>query len=316
MLLTKILFFILGLGGLWVGSELITEAATKLAKRIGLSETFIGLTVLAIGTDFPEIMVAITGAINQLHGHESTGLVVGNIVGSNMGQIALVLGIAGLLKTFKMEKDEVMKNGLALVASATLLFLMAMDGYISRTDGLMLLGVYGFYFMSLRKSTKISKFKGKVRRFHKDSVLTMLKLIAGLVVIFFASEAVVHNGTAIAEALNLSQMIVGVVFIGLGTSLPELVVSLSAVIKGSNGLSIGNLIGSNLIDVSIALGGSAVISGWHVDRSIATFDLAYLLFTSVVVVLFLFTKETLEKKESALMLALYVVYLSLKLLGF
>jgi len=316
MLLTKILLFILGLAGLWVGSELITSAATKLAKRIGLSETFIGLTVLAIGTDFPEIMVAITGAIEQLHGGETTGLVVGNIVGSNMGQIALVLGIAGLLKTFKMEKDEVMKNGIALVASAALLFLMAMDGYISRTDGLILLGVYGVYFFSLQRETKISKFKGKVRRFRKDSLFTVAKLLVGLIVIFFASEAVVHNGTEIAHSLNISQMIVGVIFIGLGTSLPELVVSISAVIKGSNGLSIGNLIGSNLIDVAIALGGSAVISGWQVDRSIATFDLAYLLFTSVVVVLFLLTKETLEKKESALMLSLYIVYLILKLLGF
>ena len=126
----------------------------------------------------------------------------------------------------------------------------------------------------------------------------------------------VENGANIATELGVSQMIVGVILIGLGTSLPELVVSISALIKGANGLSVGNLIGSNLIDIAIALGGSAMISGWQIERSIATFDLAYLLFTSVVVVLFLLTKGTLERKESFLIMSLYIIYISLKALGF
>ena len=316
MLLNQSLFFFLGLIGLWLGSELITTSATVIAKRMGLSETFIGLTILAVGTDFPEIVVAVTGAIEQLQGVETSELVIGNIIGSNMGQISFVLGLAGLLRVFRMKKQEVMKNGLMLIVSTFLLFIMVLDGFLSRIDGLMLVLLYAAYFLSLQRKTKLSMIRGKFKRLVSQGFLPFIKLIAGLVVIFAASELVVDNGVKLASTLDISQMIVGVVLIGIGTSLPELVVSISAVIKGSNGLSIGNLIGSNLIDITIALGGSAMIGGWKVGRSIATFDIAYLLFTSVVVVLFLLTKETLERKESILMLSLYGVYLSLKLLGF
>ncbi len=316
MLLNHLLFFAAGLIGLWIGSDLITHAAAAIAKRMGLSETFIGLTVLAIGTDFPEIMVAMTGAVDQLQGADTAGLVVGNVIGSNMGQISLVLGLAGLLKVFKMRKKEVMKNGLMLIVSTFLLLALSLDGMISRLDGLILVSLYLLYFFSIQRTTKISMIKGKVKRFKSQSIVTTLKLIGGSAIIFVASDLVVHHGVEIADVLEISPTIVGAIMIGLGTSLPELAVSVSAVIKGSNGLSIGNLIGSNLIDIAIALGGSAMIGGWRVDRSVATFDMSYLLFTSVVVVLFLLTKETLEKKESILILSLYGVYLSLKLLGF
>lgn len=320
MLLHHSLMFFLGLIGLWLGSELITNSATVIAKRMGLSETFIGLTILALGTDFPEIMVAVTGAVEQLGGVDTAGLVVGNVVGSSMSQIALVMGLSGLLKVFKMRKKEVVRNGLMLVVTTLMLFILGLDGLISRTDGLILVVFYLAYFFSLQKKSTLSRIKGKIRRMKLKisghSFKPLVKLGLGLLIIVIASEWVIDHGTDIASILGVSQMIVGVIMIGLGTSLPELVVSISAVFKGANGLSIGNLIGSNLVDITIALGGSAMIGGWQVSRSIATFDLAYLLFTSVVVVLFLLTKRTLERKESFIMVSLYGVYVSLKILGY
>ncbi len=317
MLVHHLLIFVAGLFGLWLGSELIVKGATVIAKRMGLSETFIGMTILAFGTDFPEIMVAMTGAIEQQQGINTSGLVVGNIVGSNMSQISLVLGVSGLLRVLKAEKNETVKNGLMLIASTFLVLVLSLDGFISPTDGLILLVFYLGYFFSLQQKTKISKLKGSFRRFLKPkSVAPLLKLGIGLFILAQASDLVVDSGIEIAQLMGLSQMIVGVLMIGLGTSLPELVVSVSAVIKGSGGLSIGNIIGSNIIDLLVALGGSAVIGGWTVTRGIATFDFAYLLFTSVVVVLFLLTKEKLERKESFLILSLYVIYFVLKVLGF
>jgi cation:H+ antiporter len=316
MPINHLLFFFVGLIGLWLGSELITNSAQYIAQRMGLSETFIGLTILAVGTDFPEIIIAFNGAIEQTQGADTTGLVIGNIIGSNMSQIALVLGISGLLRVFKMKKKRVIKNGLVLVVSTLMLFLLALDGDLSQADGLILVLIYVIYFLSLQRTTKFSILKGKIKRFKAKSLLPVMKLVLGLFVLAQASELVLHHGTEISKILGVSQMIIGVILIGLGTSLPELIVSINAVIKGSNGLSIGNLIGSNLIDISLALGGSAMIGGWKIERSVATFDLAYLLFTSVIVVLFLLTKESLERKESFLMLCLYSVYVSLKVLGF
>ncbi|MEA2056799.1 MAG: calcium/sodium antiporter [Patescibacteria group bacterium] len=316
MLVNHALFFFIGLLGLWLGSELITNAAQVIAKKMGLSEAFIGLTVLAIGTDFPEIMIAIDGAINKLNGADTTGLVVGNIIGSSMSQITLVLGVAGLLKVFKMKKKNVMKNGVVLIAATLLLFLLAIDGELTQADGLIMVVSYLVYFFTLQRKTKLSIFKGKVRKFKAKNLVPAVKLIAGLVVLAQASELVLDHGVEISQILGVSQMIVGVIMIGLGTSLPELIVSISAVIKGSNGLSIGNLIGSNIVDILVALGASTLIAGWQIERSIATFDLAYLLFSTVIVVLFLLTKETLEKRESILLICLYAVYVSLKVLGF
>ncbi|MBD3250790.1 MAG: hypothetical protein GF381_04475 [Candidatus Pacebacteria bacterium] len=311
------LYFFLGLLGLWLGSELITKSATKIAKRMGLSETFIGLTILAIGTDFPEIMVAMTGAVDQLHGAETTGLVVGNIMGSVLSQISLILGLSGLFKVLRVRKEEVMKNGLVLIGATLMVLLLALDGFLSQVDGLILVAFYLAYFFSLQSKTGFSIIKGKVRRFTGNGMmLSLLKLGLGLLILAQASHWVVASGEAIATELGVSQMIVGVLLIGFGTSLPELVVSLSAILKGSTGLSVGNLIGSNLIDLLIALGGSAMIGGWQIDRRIATFDLAYLLLTSVIVVLFLMTRRKLDRKESLLVVSLYGVYVSLKILGF
>ncbi len=319
MLLNHLLLLLLGLLGLWLGSELITVGASKIAKKMGLSETFIGLTVLAIGTDFPEIVVAFTGAGEKLQGHDTTGLVIGNIVGSTMSQISLVLGFAGLLKVFKMKKQDTMRNGLTLVIVTLLLFLLSLDGLISQIDGAILLSVYLVYFFSLQKTNQLGFFRKKLTSHRKKKInlgWPLAKLIIGLIIVAQASHVVVDNGVTIAHSLGVSQLLVGVLLIGIGTSLPELIVSLSAVLKGANGLSIGNLIGSNLIDVCLALGGSAMVGGWSIQRHIATFDLAYLLFTTVIVVLFLLTKQTLERKESSLILSLYVVYAVLKVIGF
>jgi cation:H+ antiporter len=317
MLTYSLLLICLGLAGLWIGSELVVKGATIIAKRMGLSETFIGLTILSFGTNFPEIMVTLTGAVQTLQGIDTTDLVVGNIIGSSMSQISLVLGLAGLLRIFKIKRKEIISNGLMLIASTLLLFFLAIDGTISLSDGLVMVLFYVAYFFSLRKTTGISKIKGHIRRFlHPQSVTPVLQLLIGFLIIVKSSDLVLDHGVILAEINGVNQMIIGIFLIGLGTSLPEFVVSVSAAIKGSGDLSIGNLIGSNIVGVLVALGGSAFISNWSIQRSMATFDIPYLLFTSVVVVLFLLTKQKLERKESLLILSLYAVYAALKMMGF
>ncbi len=309
--------FFAGLIGLWLGSELLVRAAMKVSKSIGLSETFIGLTLLALGTDFPEIMVSLTGAIEKTQGVQTDPIIIGNIIGSNMGQIALVLGISGLLRVYKIEKKQVLHNGLMLVISTFLMIMVSIDGRISRTDGLIFIIFYLAYFFTLKRTSKTSKIKKKLRKKNGKNfiIFALVQLAVGLFVISEASEVVIEKGLLLAEILGMSKLLVGVILIGIGTSLPEMVVSLTAIIRGSNGLSVGNLIGSNIVDILIALGGGALISGWVVEPAVVQFDMAYLLLTSIVVVLFLITREVLERKESFLILGLYAVYLSLKIFG-
>lgn len=310
-----ILYFLLGLVGLWLGAELITRSAQKISRMLGLSETFVGLTILAFGTDFPEIMIAVTGAIEKNKGVPTDGIVVGNILGSTMAQISLVLGLAGFLKILKIKKRETIHNGIALIISTVLFFFLALDGTISKGDGLIFLVFYLFYFLTLRRQTKLDKIKKRLRRKKQKPLIPTVQLVCGLLVIGQASHMVLNNGIKMAELFGVSQLMIGIILVGIGTSLPELVVSITAVLKGSVGLSVGNLIGSNIVDVLVALGTSSFISGWSVERSIVFFDIPYLMFTCVVVVLFLFTKEKLERKESILIFSLYVIYIALKFNG-
>ena len=323
--MNHLIFFLLGLVGLWLGAELITRGALKIAHRMGLSESFIGLTILAFGTDFPEIMVGVTGAVEKrFNGIDSSGIILGNIIGSNMGQIALVLGIVGLLNVLKFKKRQVWSHGLMLVASTLLFWVVALDGVISRSDGIIFLLFYLVYFVFLEFSNRRFNLSLKVKHLARKKIKkkkriswqSVAQLFSGLLIIAGASHWVISHGVDLAVQMGMSQVVVGVILVGVGTSLPELVVSVNAAIKGANDLSLSNLIGSNIVDILIALGGSALITDWNVSRGIVFFDIPYLLFTVVVVVLFLITKRKLERGESILILGLYVVYVSLKIGGF
>ena len=143
----------------------------------------------------------------------------------------------------------------------------------------------------------------------------MALLITGLIIIFQSSTWVITTGVDLAIQFGINQIVIGAILVGIGTSLPELVVSMNALSKGAKNLAISNLVGSNVVDILLALGLGATISSWKVDRHVALFDLPFLLFTMVIVVLFMLSRRKLERKESLLMIALYVVYVSLKLIG-
>lgn len=308
-------FIFLGLLGLWLGSNLIIKGAIKLSHSLGLSQTFIGLTVVALGTSFPEIMVALTAASQYLEGQRTADIVLGNIIGSSMMQISFILGLAGLLKVMKFAKKQIFHNGLMLVLAAFLLLLVSMDGQISRADGVVFLLCYIIYLVTLKKQTLISKIKAKVEKNHFHSILAIVQLFIGLFILSESGQLVVTNSLKIAEELGVSQLMIGIILLGLGTSLPELVVSITAVIHGSNGLSVGNLLGSLIVNIFVALGLSSVIANWQLTSNVVQFDMPYLLLTCVIVVLFLLTRKTLERKESLLLIALYAVFIALKFLG-
>lgn len=317
--------FIVGLIGLWAGADAVTKGSLGIARSMGLSETFIGMTILAFGTDLPEVIVSVTGAIEQRAGLETAGLVIGNVVGSTMGQIGLVLGVAGLMKVLEINKQEIITNGSIMIASALAFLLFAQDGFLSPIDGIFLLVGFVLYLLILgsneRKMSKLAAKHQKPKKLfrkknQKPIYFFLLELGIGLVVIATTSHLVITEGLKIAEILNISQVLVGIIMIGVGTSLPELVVSINALAKGSSGLSVGNLIGSNIIDILLALGLSATFGGWKVPHSIIIFDLPFLMMTSIIIILFLLTRKKLERKESFLILTLYYGYIMLKLQGF
>ena len=302
---------------LWFGSNILVKGAVSFSKKNGWSSSFVGLTILSLCSNFPEIAISITGAINQLSGVDSSELVVGNILGSNISQISLIIGIAGFIKDLKIDKQDLVRSGLVLIVSSGLLMLFSLDGFISSAEGLALLMMYLVYFVLIRPRKKIQTVSKKVYKlFHRKNTVDWAKIIAGLVIVFLSSDWAVKSSISLAEVYGVSQSILGIFLLGLGTSLPELFIVFQALQMRSSSLSVSTIIGSNIVGSLLAIGLSASIVGWKVERSVATFDMPFLVLASVIVILFLMTKKRLDRKESFLLLCLYLIYSVLKLMGY
>lgn len=309
-----IFIFILSLIGLSFGANVVTKGALGLARRWGLSESFLGMSLLSLGTCLPEIMVSLTAAYEQEKmGVSTSGIVIGNVIGANMSTMVFVLGAVGLLGTVTISKKKMQVQGPALIISTVLFLILASDGVIGRQDGIIFLFSYLVYFLIL------NRVKEKARKPEKHQILPYWKILLFLLGgIFFVSEAsqqAIQAGIRLALDLGISQLVVGAILLGLGTTLPELTIALKAKNKEERDLSLGNLIGSNVVDVFIVLGFGALITEWKIDRQVVQFDIPFLLLSMTIVTLFMLSRGKLDRKESLLMLSLYGIYIALKVMG-
>ena len=311
----ELLFLLAGIAGLVLAAHLIINGALHIAERLRLSQMFVGLTILAIGTDLPELLISIAGATHRRFGLETSGLVVGNAIGSSFGQIALTLGILGLVGGTVAIKHRILKrDGLMMIFSVLLLGLVSIDGAISVFDGLIFLAVYMVYFFSIAREEEVYKrVDGWVK---SRAVWAVASLVAGFAILAYCSNLVIENAVSLSQTWGVPQSLLGILVVGIGTSLPELVVSLTAIRRNKIGLGVGNLIGSNIFDILIVLGVGSAISGFVVSRSLLFFDIPFLLFTSLAVVFFFRKDRKLVKWESAVLIGLFLLYAIMKLFGF
>jgi cation:H+ antiporter len=310
----ELFFLMLGLIGLWLGTELVIKGAVNIANYYELSQVFVGVAILAIGTDLPEMVIAINASIqNVLHGVDTSGIIIGNAIGSSFSQISLVLGLAGLLGYLTLSKRHLYEDGIVLLGAVLFLILLGFDGQITRIEGIVLIVIYIMYYSRLIHQ---ERFGQKIRKkFHKGIRRDFLLLILGMAIVIFASEIVVDNAVGFSEKLGIRQSFVGIILIGLGTSLPELALSLNAVRKKAIGLSVGNLIGSNIFDLLIPVGLGATISELKFERSLIWFDFPFLLLLSFVVLFFFKKKKGLQKIEAVILIGIFTLYAALKVVG-
>lgn len=306
-----ILLLLFGLVGLWFGTKLVIDGALGIAKRYNLSHSFVGIAILGVGTDLPEVFVTLKASLLQLQGIPSSGIITGNAIGSCFSQITLILGIAGLFLKFTMAKKDLVRDGLALIGSIVFLFIFGKDGTISRGEGLLMLLIYIVYYLFLIQSASNHGDDSSSGKDFSKRILAIL-LLGGLVVLVFSSHLVVSNAMIIASKWGVEQSFVGIVIIGIGTSLPELAVSVGAALKKSASLSVGNVIGSNIFDGLIPIGLGGVISTVTIQSNLLQFDLPLLLLYTVVVLYFLKTKRGISTFEGGILVALFFIYLAIK----
>ena len=309
------MILLIGLIGLWLGTKWIINGALGIAERFNLSHSFVGVAILAIGTDLPEVFVSVNASLLHLRGIESSGIITGNAIGSSISQITFILGVAALLLNFTLAEKDLWRDGIALTLSISLLFIFGIDGIVTRLEGSLLLLVYCAYYVILMKSRQGAPDENPTTTNYSNVTLFFF-LLGGLSVLILSAHAVVDSAMALAGKWGVAQSFVGIAIVGLGTSLPELAVSVGAAIRKSTGMSVGNIIGSNIFDGLIPIGLGGVISTTNMDLALLQFDLPFLLAATMFAFTFLKSKMGISKVAGIALITSYILYLAIKLFYF
>lgn len=308
-LLLQIILLIVGFVMLIKGADWFVEGTSKIAGKFGIPQIVIGLTIVAMGTSAPEAAVSITAALKG-----SAEITIGNVVGSNILNILLILGITSVITSLAVKKNTLnIEIPFVIVVSAVLAFMGLKDGYVSRIDGavlwIMFIIFLGYLFYLSKKG--VDTETDDVPELEEgDTVLKMLALIIiGGALIIFGSDVTVDAATEIARAFGWSERLIGLTIVAFGTSLPELITSVTAGIKGKADIAVGNIVGSNIFNILFVVGTTALItpvvyaSGFFID-SIVCIATAVLLFVCV----FLGKDKKLTRTGGVVMLISFVVY--------
>ena len=308
-----VIFLIGGLALILLGANGLTDGAAAVAKRFNISDLVIGLTIVAFGTSAPELVISAMAAMGG-----SAEMAIGNVVGSNIFNVLMIIGVTALVMPIQVGQGTLSKEiPLVVLASFALAFMandVWLDGgnanIISRIDGLVLLA---FFLIFLRYTFAIAHNGGDEAEGEKIKEMPIWKsalfILGGLAGLIYGGQLFVDGASGIASSLGVSESIIGLTIVALGTSLPELATSVTAALKKNSGIAIGNVIGSNLFNVFFVLGCSATISPLPMG-GINNVDMAVLIGSAILfwLVGWFFKKRTITRVEGALMVICYVAY--------
>ena len=310
----NILILIFGLALILGGANYLTDGASAVAQRSGISPLVIGLTIVAFGTSAPELVISCVSAFNH-----NAGIAIGNVVGSNIFNILVIIGLTALVRPIKIERG-ILVNDIPLVILSSLVILVLGNGVlldgdseniITRSGGLILLlffCIFLRYTFSIAKSSEESADDSTEIKSMKTWVAAVA-IVGGLGALIWGGQLFVDSASAIARSLNVSDAIIGLTIVAFGTSLPELATSIVAAVKNQPGLAVGNVVGSCIFNVFFVLGASAVISPLPLG-GITNVDLLVLVGASLLFWIFgkVIRKMTFTRTEGAVMFLAYVAY--------
>lgn len=317
MSLWTAVFFVVGIAALVVGAEALVRGAARLAARTGLSPVVIGLTVVAFGTSAPELAVSVGASWRG-----ETDLAIGNVVGSNIANILLVLGISAAVGGGLVVAQRIVRIDVPIMLGlSVLVFLLGLDNRLSRWEGLLfvllLVGYIAWTVTSSRRETKAeitteydeALSAEKLRE--SSAIADVGFVVLGLVLLVVGSQALVEAATDIARALEVSELVIGLTVVAIGTSLPEVATSVLAAIRGQRDLAVGNAIGSNLFNILAVLGVTAAISpnSLEVPDGALTLDLPVMIAVAIACLPMFANGYALLRWEGVLFLVFYAAYL-------
>lgn len=309
----EVLLLLAGLTVLIIGGEVLVRGAVGLSAAMKISPLVIGMTVVSFGTSAPELLVSLQSALDG-----NPGIAIGNVVGSNIANLALVLGLTILIFPILAEKQTKRVDFPMMMIASLLFAVFALNNMIERWEGLLFVVIIvGFTIYLIRSSRKNEKSKleeaigEEVNADEAKEPLwkSLIFLLVGLVALYFGSDWFVNGASDIASKFGLSDSVIGVTVVAFGTSAPELVASIMAAVKKQSDISVGNLIGSNIFNIFAVLGITASVKPVGVEESVVTFDMIWMLGIALLMVPMLFLGDKLGRWKGVVLIASYVIYI-------
>ena len=292
---------ILGLVILIFGGDLLVRSAVSFAEKFGVSSFLIGVTVVSFGTSVPELMVSIQAAMDQ-----AADIAIGNVLGSNIANIALVLGVSVVIRPLSITTNTYKLSWWVMLISSLLFILFLLDNVITKMEGLLLIaGLFCFIFFSIKRN-----IPNEESLISKINIQTgILFFVLGSIGLYFGSELFVESAISIASFFNVPKFVIGITVVALGTSLPELVTSIVALMKGQNNISLGNLIGSNIFNVFAVLGITSLIQELGTSSILLFLDFGVMLAVILVFGYQLFIRKKISRTAGFILLSGYFSYI-------
>ncbi|OIQ30138.1 MAG: sodium:proton exchanger [Alphaproteobacteria bacterium MedPE-SWcel] len=305
------LFSVLGLVILLLAGDALVRGAVNLSLRIGIPALIVSLTIVAFGTSAPELLIAIQAVMEN-----ADGIALGNVVGSNTANILMVLGIPAILRTLHTSECDSRKNYLFMIAATVLFIALAFFGTFTWLSGLILLLALAFVLTTAFREARAHRAAGEEAELEEideaDPDMPFWRigiyLVLGLVGLPLGAELLVENATIIARLYGLSETVIGLTLVAIGTSLPELSTTLMAVMRRQADVALGNVIGSNMFNLLAIIGLTSFIGPISVDPEFLRFDLWVMLAASLLIIPFVFLRQDINRIWGVILTGLYVAY--------
>lgn len=305
-----LIVFIIGVLMTVKGGDLFVDASIWMAERTGISAGIIGATIVSIATTLPEFFVSTVASTEGL-----SEMAVGNALGSYICNIALIIGICALIKPIKIKSDFFVIKGIMMIVYLCVFFILSKNGIVAYNEGYFLIGLVVFFIaLNILEHKKENRNKIKEKRKPiktKDIVLNGLKFTLGGFFIVYGAHILVDSGVKIAHILRIPKQVVSLTLLAVGTSIPELVTGLTATIKGQQSISTGNILGANIINMSVVMGASALVSkqGLIISKQTLVLDLPIAMLVALIFIVAGVRKEKINRFTGGILLSIYIGYL-------
>ncbi|MBD3246725.1 MAG: calcium/sodium antiporter [Candidatus Omnitrophica bacterium] len=304
--------FLAGLLVLMFSADWLIQSGVKFAFLLRLSPLFIGLVLVAFGTSCPEAGVGVMAAIR-----DQKGIALGNVIGSNVANIGLILGLCSIFYPLPVQRSMWRREVPVMLASVVLLYGLSIDGMISRLDGCLLLAVFVLFLILSLRSSRSHSLEDELREFRLKKIFDSIRsrTAAGVVMVIsiagvvLGADLMVRGGTTLAELFGVRPWVIGITVFAVGTSLPELGASLAASVRKVPGIGLGNVVGSNIFNILFVLGLVALIRPIPVPRTLLGFEYPMLIVFTLVLALFMRSHYRITRMEGVVFLAGYAAFL-------